>query len=295
MRELEEGETDVSTRPPGASDAAGAAPAPSRVTVPEVRAAKGRPEPLAVLTAYDAPTARLLDEAGVDILLVGDSVGMVVAGLDSTLPVTLDEMVYHTRAVCRGRRRALVVADLPFLAYQVSVEEAVRSAGRLVKEAGAEAVKLEGGAALAPQIRALVAAGIPVMGHVGLTPQAIHRMGGYRVQGREAAARAAILDDARAVEAAGAFALVVEGVPRSLGAEVTRAVGIPTIGIGAGPECDGQVLVLHDLIGLAAAGRPPRFVRRYAEVGEVIRRAAAAYVADVRGRRFPSAAESYEG
>ncbi len=285
----------MSTRPQAETGAAGAGPPRPRVTVPDVRAAKGRPEPLAVLTAYDAPTARLVDDAGVDVILVGDSVGMVVAGLDSTLPVTLDEMIYHTRAVCRGRRRALVVADLPFLSYQVSVEEAVRSAGRLVKEGGAEAVKLEGGEAMAPQIRALVAAGIPVMGHVGLTPQALHRMGGYRVQGREAAARRAILEDARAVEAAGAFSLVVEGVPRSLGAEVTRTVGIPTVGIGAGPECDGQVLVLHDLIGLTAGGRQPRFVRRYAEVGETIRRAAAAYVADVRGHRFPSAGESYEG
>jgi 3-methyl-2-oxobutanoate hydroxymethyltransferase len=266
-----------------------------RVTVPDVRAAKGRPEPLAVLTAYDAPTARLLDEAGVDVLLVGDSVGMVVAGLESTLPVTLDEMVYHTRAVSRGRCRALVVADLPFLSYQVSVEEAVRSAGRLVKEGGAEAVKLEGGQPVVSQVRAIIAAGIPVMGHVGLTPQAIHRMGGYRVQGRDAAERAAILEDARALEAAGVFSLVVEGVPRSLGTEVTRSVGVPTIGIGAGPDCDGQVLVLHDLIGLGTGELPPRFVRRYADVGEAIRRAAAAYVADVRGRRFPSADESYEG
>ncbi|HWP35545.1 MAG TPA: 3-methyl-2-oxobutanoate hydroxymethyltransferase [Thermodesulfobacteriota bacterium] len=266
-----------------------------RVTVPDIRAAKGRPEPLAVLTAYDAPTARLLDEAGVDILLVGDSVGMVVAGLESTLPVTLDEMIYHTRAVCRGRRRALVVTDLPFLSFQVSVEEAVRNAGRVVKEGGADAVKLEGGVAVTSQVRALVAAGIPVMGHVGLTPQAVRRMGGYRVQGRDPATRAAILEDARALEAAGVFSIVVEGVPRSLGTEVTRAVAVPTIGIGAGPDCDGQVLVLHDLIGLSPAPQPPKFVRRYAEVGEAIRRAAAAYVADVRGRRFPSADESYEG
>ncbi len=282
----------MSPRPPAAGPSEPGPP--RRVTVPDVRAAKARPAPLAVLTAYDAPTARLLDDAGVEILLVGDSVGMVVAGLESTLPVTLDEMVYHTRAVCRGRRRALVVADLPFLSYQISVEEAVRSAGRLVKEGGAEAVKLEGGEPVVPQVRAIVAAGIPVMGHVGLTPQAIHRMGGYRVQGREAAERAAILDGARALEAAGAFSIVVEGVPRSLGAEVTRGVGVPTIGIGAGLDCDGQVLVLHDLIGLATEDRPLRFVRRYAEVGEAIRRAAAAYVADVRGRRFPSADESYE-
>lgn len=267
---------------------------PRRVTVPAVRGAKGRAEPLTMLTAYDAPTARLLDDAGVEILLVGDSVGMVVAGLESTLPVTLDEIAYHTRAVCRGRRRALVVADLPFLSYQVSVEESVRSAGRLLKEAGADAVKLEGGEAVAPQIRAIVAAGIPVMAHVGLVPQAVNALGGYRVQGREAAARAAILTDARAVEAAGAFAVVVEGVPGSLGAEVTRAVGIPTIGIGAGRHCDGQVLVLHDLIGLAAEGRAPRFVRRYADVGETIRRAAAEYVADVKAGRFPGPGETYE-
>ncbi|HEY8370513.1 MAG TPA: 3-methyl-2-oxobutanoate hydroxymethyltransferase [Thermodesulfobacteriota bacterium] len=271
------------------------APAARRVTVPEVRAAKGRAEPLAMLTAYDAPTARLLDEAGVEILLVGDSVGMVVAGLESTLPVTLDEIVYHTRAVCRGRRRALVVADLPFLSYQASVEAAVLNAGRLLKEAGADAVKLEGGEAMVPQIRAIVAAGIPVMGHVGLAPQAVHAQGGYRVQGRDAAAREAILADARAVERAGAFALVVEGVPGSLGAEVTRAVGIPTIGIGAGPHCDGQVLVLHDLIGLVPEGRTPRFVRRYADVGEAIRRAAAEYVADVKAGRFPGPGETYEG
>lgn len=266
-----------------------------RITVPYVRAAKGRGEPLVMLTAYDAPTARLVDEAGVDMLLVGDSVGMVVAGLESTLPVTVAEIVYHTRAVCRGRRRALVVADLPFLSYQVSVEQAVRNAGRLVKAGGADAVKLEGGEAVAPQVRAIVAAGIPVMGHVGLTPQSVHVMGGYRVQGREAAARARLLADAVSLEAAGVFSLVVEGVPRSVGTEITRAVGVPTVGIGAGPDCDGQVLVLHDLLGLTPARRPPRFVRRYADVGDTVRRAAAAYVTDVRSRRFPSPEESYEG
>ncbi len=281
----------MSTRPSeGGADATG-----RRVSVPDVHAAKGRAEPLAMLTAYDAPTARLLDEAGVEILLVGDSVGMVVAGLDSTLPVTLDEIVYHTRAVCRGRRRALVVADLPFLSYQVSIEEAIRSAGRLVKEAGADAVKLEGGEAVLPQVRAIVAAGIPVMGHVGLTPQSVHALGGYRVQGRDSAGRARIIADARALEAAGVFSLVVECVPGSLGAEVTRAVRVPTIGIGAGAGCDGQVLVLHDLVGLTVGRTAPRFVRRYAEVGEAIRRAAAAYLADVRSRRFPSVDESYEG
>lgn len=270
-----------------------------KVTVPEILNRKRPPSgPLSnriritSLTAYDYPTARLLDEAGVDIILVGDSLGMVVLGYDSTLPVTVEEMLHHTRAVRRGVRRALVVADMPYGSYHTEISESVRNAVRFVKEAGAEAVKVEGGERRIELIARLVEAEIPVMGHVGLTPQSLHSMGGFRVQGKTPDAAAQVLRDARAVEAAGAFSIVLEGMPRELAAEITRDLHIPTIGIGAGPDCDGQVLVLNDLLGLTF-GPAPKFARRYANLAEIISGAAREYCADVRAGGFPSDAESY--
>ncbi|MGH9796959.1 MAG: 3-methyl-2-oxobutanoate hydroxymethyltransferase [Candidatus Polarisedimenticolia bacterium] len=265
---------------------------PPRVTVPSFRAAKGSGHRLAVLTAYDHPTARLLDEAGVDMILVGDSVANNVLGYDSTLPVTMEEMLHHTRAVARGVKRALVVADMPYLSYHASIEEAVRNAGRFLKEAGAAAVKIEGGRRRAGVVRALIEAEIPVMGHVGLTPQSLHAMGGYRVQGKRPEEARALLEDARVIEEAGAFALVLEGLPEPLGREITGAVGIPTIGIGAGRGCDGQVLVFHDMAGMNE-GTLPRFARRYADLAGTIRAAARRFVEDVRDGSFPSESEVY--
>jgi 3-methyl-2-oxobutanoate hydroxymethyltransferase len=244
------------------------------------------------LTAYDYPTARLLDEAGVDILLVGDSLGMVVLGHESTLPVTLEEMLHHTRAVRRGTRHALLVADMPYGSYHDDPREAVRNAVRFVKEAGAEAVKIEGGERRLDMISRLVEAEIPVMGHIGLTPQSVNAFGGFRVQGKSASGADQLLRDARAVEAAGAFSVVLESIPRELAARITAELRIPTIGIGAGPDCDGQVLVIHDLIGMSF-GHKPKFARRYAEVGAIISRAAEEYCRDVREGTFPSDVESY--
>jgi 3-methyl-2-oxobutanoate hydroxymethyltransferase len=265
------------------------------VTVPGVVRSKTIGQRLSMLTAYDATFASIVDECGVDILLVGDSLGMVVQGLGSTLPVTLDEMIYHTRMVTRGRQYALVVADLPFLSYQVSPTEAIANAGRLVKEGGAEAVKLEGGTMMAPTIAAIAAVDIPVMGHIGLTPQSVHRMGGFRVQGRRhghgPGDRERLLDDARAVEDAGAFAIVLEGIPLDLAGEITAALSIPTIGIGAGADCDGQVLVLHDLLGLSE--RTPKFARRFADLRAAAMDAVRTYVSEVRAATFPCDAESY--
>lgn len=271
-----------------------------RVTVPDIRSRKIRglpgsldtPQKITCLTAYDYPTARLLDEAGVEILLVGDSLGMVVLGYETTLPVTLDEMLHHTRAVARGARRALVVADMPYGSFHVSPEETLRDALRLVKEAGAAAVKLEGGERRFELIARMVDAEIPVMGHIGLTPQSFHNLGGFKVQGRTAQAADELLRDARAVEAAGAFSLVLELIPRELAAAITQELRIPTIGIGAGPDCDGQVLVFHDFVGLSL-GHAPKFARRYAELGEIISRAAREFCGDVKGGRFPADAESY--
>ncbi|MGH9681128.1 MAG: 3-methyl-2-oxobutanoate hydroxymethyltransferase [Candidatus Acidiferrales bacterium] len=250
------------------------------------------PARITCLTAYDYPAARLLDEAGVDVLLVGDSLGMVELGYESTLPVTIDEMLHHTRAVRRGTRHALLVADLPYGSYHTDAPEAVRNAMRFVKEAGAEAVKLEGGERRMETIARLVDAEIPVMGHIGLTPQSIHAFGGFRVQGKTEEAGERILRDARAVEAAGAFSIVLESIPRELAARITAELKIPTIGIGAGPDCDGQVLVIHDLVGMSF-GHQPKFARRYAEVGKMISRAAAEYCRDVQQGIFPSDAESY--
>jgi 3-methyl-2-oxobutanoate hydroxymethyltransferase len=258
------------------------------VTPPDFARWKAQGRKIAVLTVYDYTMARLLDAAGVDCLLVGDTLGNVVQGHDTTLRVTLDQMVYHAEMVARAARRALVVADLPFLSYQASIEQAILSAGRFLKETQSAAVKLEGGRRMAATIRALVEAGIPVMGHVGLTPQSVRRFGGYKVQ-RDAEQ---VLDDARAVAEAGAFAMVLECVPAEVAARVTAEVGVATIGIGAGAGCDGQVLVTPDLLGLIEGFRP-RFVRRYAELGAAVRQAATSYVDDVRSGRFPGEAESY--
>jgi 3-methyl-2-oxobutanoate hydroxymethyltransferase len=262
-----------------------------KVTVRTIREMKAERVKIVSVTAYDYPSARLADEAGVDLILVGDSLGMVVLGYESTIPVTLGEMAHHLKAVVRAQPRALVVADLPFLSFQTSPEDAVRSSGRLMKR-GAEAVKLEGGRRMLPQIEAIQAADIPVLGHLGLTPQSVHQFGGYRVQGRGREAADTLLDDAIALERAGCFALVLEGVPLELGREITDTIRIPTIGIGAGLHCDGQVLVLHDLIGLSF-GKQAKFVRRYAETGETIRNAITAFREDVRAGRYPSEEESY--
>jgi len=264
----------------------------SKVTAAELRQRKGPAARFAAVTAYDVAFARLADEAGIEVVLVGDSVGMVVQGHRSTLPVTVDEIVYHTRAVARGAARAHVVADLPFMSYQASVEDGLRAAGRLMKEGAAEAVKLEGGQDQAPLVRRLVSAGIPVMGHVGMTPQSVHLFGGFKVQGRSDEQARRILADAQAIADAGAYSLVVEAVPRSLGAALTAALAIPTIGIGAGPDCDAQVLVMHDLLGLDPSWKP-RFARRYASLGEDARRAFATYADDVRAGRFPGPEESF--
>jgi 3-methyl-2-oxobutanoate hydroxymethyltransferase len=260
------------------------------LTVPGIRARKGG-TPLVMLTAYDAPTARIADEAGVDMVLVGDSVAMVVLGYDDTLQVSVADMAHHVAAVGRARPRALVVADLPWLSYHLSTEEAVRNAAVLVR-AGAAAVKLEGGQVRAPVIRALVDAQIPVMGHLGLTPQSVHIQGGYRVQGQQADAAAALVEEATAITEAGCFAIVLECVPREVARLVTQAVPVPTIGIGAGPDCDGQVLVLHDVLGLEDR-IAPKFVRRYGSLKADGVAAAAAFAADVRAGRFPADVESY--
>jgi len=244
------------------------------------------------LTAYDYPTARLMDEAGVDIVLVGDSLGMVVLGYDNTLPLTVEEMLHHTRAARRGVRRALLVADMPYGSFHGDRKDAIRNAVRFVKEAGAEAVKVEGGERRMELIAQMVEAEIPVMGHIGLTPQSMHAFGGFRVQGKTVEAAEQLLRDARAVEAAGAFSVVLESIPRELAARITGELRIPTIGIGAGPDCDGQILVLHDMIGLSF-GHSPKFARRYANAGEAISQAVSAYSKDVREGRFPADEESY--
>ena len=265
----------------------------AKVTAPAVVALKRKGEPITVVTAYDFPTARLADQAGVEILLVGDSVGTVVLGYESTLPVTMEDMLHHVRAVARAKPSALVVGDMPFMSYQASDEQAVLNAGRFVQEGGADAIKLEGGARVASAVRRIVDAGIPVMGHLGLTPQSVLAFGGYKVQARGEADQERLIADAKALEAAGCFSLVLEGIPARLGAAVTRELQIPTIGIGAGVNCDGQVLVTHDLLGLFL-GHRPKFVRRYAELGDAMRDAFARYVADVKAKRFPGDAESYE-
>jgi 3-methyl-2-oxobutanoate hydroxymethyltransferase len=268
-----------------------------KITVPDILARKSHPanfteRKIVSLTAYDTPTARIVDQAGADIILVGDSLAMVVLGYETTLPVTLDEMLHHTRAVRRGVRRALLVVDMPFGSYHADIAESLRHAVRFVKEAGAEAVKVEGGERRMELISRLVEAEIPVMGHIGLTPQSFHAFGGFRVQGKTLEAAEQLFRDARAVEAAGAFSIVLEAIPRELAARITRELSIPTIGIGAGPDCDGQVLVLHDLLGLSFAA-PAKFVRRYVDLGTLVKKAAAEFCEDVREGNFPSDAESY--
>ena len=275
-------------------------PGGGKITVPGILSRKihssensaEKKQKITCLTAYDYPTARLLDDAGVDILLVGDSLGMAVLGYESTLPVTLDDILHHLRAVRRGTHRALLVADMPFGSFHVSLEESIRNAVRLVKEGGADAVKVEGGERRIELISRLVEAEIPVMGHVGLTPQSVNAMGGFHVQGKTAEASRQIERDARAVEAAGAFSVVLESMPREVAARITENLRIPTIGIGAGPDCDGQILVFHDLLGLTR-GHVPRFVRRYANLSDEISRAVAQYCEDVRSGQFPSDVESY--
>jgi 3-methyl-2-oxobutanoate hydroxymethyltransferase len=271
----------------------GGAKVQKRKTILDLQRMKAEGEKITVLTAYDYPFARLMDQAGIDMILVGDSVGCVVAGYDNTLPVTMDEMVYHTRAVARGVAQAFIVADLPFLSYQVDVVEARRNAGRLMQEGGAQAVKLEGGCNMAATIHAIVDMDIPVVGHIGLTPQSIHRMGGYRVQGKQVEQAQQLLADAKAVEEAGAFALVMEGIPASLAAEITASVGIPTIGIGAGVDCDGQVLVIHDILGLCEK-YSPKFVKRYADLSGIIRSGVEDYIRDVRNGDFPGPEHSFK-
>ena len=266
--------------------------APKKVTAPDVRARKGGPA-LAMVTAYDFTMARLLDEAGVDLLLVGDSLGMVVQGLANTLPVTLDEIAYHSRAVARAAGRAHVVADMPFMSYQVSSTQAVESAGKLVKDGGCESVKLEGGEDFAEHAWRIVRAGIPVLGHVGLMPQSVHALGGFKVQGRGDGAEAKVLADAKSLEEAGAYAIVLEAIPPDLAAKVTASVGVPTIGIGAGPRCDGQVLVCTDLLGMGR-GHSPKFAKAYAQLGDAIVAATRRYVDEVQSGAFPAEEHSYK-
>jgi 3-methyl-2-oxobutanoate hydroxymethyltransferase len=258
-----------------------------KVTIHTLRKMKQAGERISMLTAYDASFARLLDQAQIDVLLVGDSLGMVVQGHDTTLPVTMDQMVYHCAAVARGTERAHLVGDMPFGSYQAGADEAVKNAMRLVAEGGMEAVKLEGGAEYGEVIERIVRAGIPVMGHIGLTPQSVHKMGGYVVQGRGEDKAARLIADARALEEAGCYSLILEAIPADLGAEITRSVSIPTVGIGAGLECDGQVLVIYDLLGMNPEFSP-KFVKKYANLAQVIGDAAARYREEVRGAAFPS-------
>lgn len=268
------------------------ADAPKPVTIHELLQRKPKGERIVMLTCYDALFARLLDASGVDILLVGDSVNQVLAGRDSTLSATLEQMIYHTSMVRRGAERALVICDLPFLTYQVTTEDALRNAGRVMQATGCHGVKLEGGRPMAPTVRALVDIGIPVMGHLGLTPQSVHALGGYRVQGRDDVAAQRIKDDAKALEEAGAFAVVLELVPAPLASEITKSLTIPTIGIGAGPACDGQVLVLHDMLGLNDRFSA-KFVKKYAALAEDVREAVRRFGDEVREGRYPDAAHSF--
>ena len=266
---------------------------PKQMTVLDLVRMKREGKRIVALTAYDALFASLIDAAGVDIVLVGDSLNTVLCGQESTLSATLDQMIYHGRIVRAGVRRALVVVDMPFLSYQVSVEDAKRSAGRVLKQTGAQAVKLEGGTTMAPTVHALVEIGIPVMGHLGFTPQSMHALGGYRVQGRGADAVARLVADAKALEDAGAFSIVLELMPTEAARRITEAVGIPTIGIGSGPQCDGQVLVLHDMLGLNP-GFEPKFLKRYAELADSVKQAVFRFGADVREGRYPDETHSYD-
>lgn len=264
----------------------------SKVTTASIQQKKLNREPITCLTAYDYASARLVDEAGIDLILVGDSLAQVMLGYENTLPVTMDEMLHHTRAVKRAVRRAFIVADMPFSSYHISHHDALQNAARFIKEGGAEAVKIEGGEKRAELVHRIVEAEIPVMGHIGLTPQSIHAMGGYKVQGKSLNAIEQLMRDATALERAGAFSIVLEGIPREVAAMITEEVKVPTIGIGAGPGCDGQILVFHDLLGLTF-GPPAKFVRRYADVGSIISAALESYRQDVESGNYPSDAESY--
>jgi 3-methyl-2-oxobutanoate hydroxymethyltransferase len=270
----------------------GSVSAPVPVTFQTLQGKKQTGSPISALTAYDYATARLVDEAGIDLILVGDSLAQVVLGYDTTLPVTVEEMLHHTRAVRRAVRRAIVAADMPWGSYHLTVEDGVRNAVRFVKEAGAQAVKIEGGSNRVELVERLTSAEIPVIGHLGLTPQSVHRMGGYKVQGKSIAAINELLHDAHALESAGAVLLVLEGVPREVAARMTTEVGIPTIGIGAGPDCDGQILVFHDLVNLSFAS-PAKFVRQYGDAAAMFREAIEGYRRDIEGRVFPADSESY--
>jgi len=264
----------------------------NRISITDLKAKKKRAERIVMMTCYDYPSARLLEAAGVDILFIGDTLGMVVLGYDTTIPVTMDEMLHHTKAVVRGSSRPHVLADMPFMSYQASPDDALRNAGRLLKEAGAQSVKLEGGTQVAETVRFIVDAGIPVMGHIGLTPQSINQLGGYKVQGKTPAAAVRLINDAEALEQAGAYAVVLECVPAELARTITERLSIPTIGIGAGPHCDGQVQVFHDLLGLFDAF-VPKHAKRYADLGSQITEAVRSYASEVREGRFPTDKESF--
>lgn len=263
-----------------------------KITTAVIRQRKTEGKAVSMLTAYDYSMARILDQAGVDMLLVGDSLGNVVLGYESTLPVTMEDMIHHARAVCRGAQRALVVVDMPFMSYQVSISDAVANAGRLLKETGAQAVKVEGGEEFTGTVKAILRAGIPVVGHLGLTPQSVHQLGGFKVQGKDQQTAQKLLDDARALAAAGAFALVLECVPEALARKVTQSLTIPTIGIGAGAGCDGQVLVINDLLGMYS-GFTPKFVKTYAQLAEQIKGAVQSYICEVQEKQFPGPEHSF--
>ena len=266
----------------------------SRLSIHKLRELKANGQRFAMITAYDYPSARLVEQAGVPVILVGDSLGSVILGYESTVPVTMDDVVYHTRAVVRGTSKAIVVADLPFMSYQANADEAIRNAGRLLQEGGATAVKLEGGSHVVPLVRRMVECGIPVMGHLGLTPQSVNQFGGHKVQGKTPAAAAKLINDARALEEAGAFAIVLETIPAPVARMVTERLSVPTIGIGAGPDCDAQVQVFHDLLGIYDDQRKMKHAKQYARLGETIRQAVRSYIAEVEGGQFPTAEHSFE-
>ena len=265
----------------------------SCMTISKIKAMKRKGEPIVMVTAYDYPSARLVEAAGISFILVGDTLGMVVLGYDTTLPVTMEDMLHHVKAVTRGAKRSLVVADMPFMSYQTGPEEGLRNAGRFLQEAGAQAIKLEGGVAVAETVRKIVDAGIPVMGHVGLTPQSVHQFGGWKVQGRKPQDAVRVMNDAQALEQAGAFSVVLELVPTALSSLISKRLHIPTIGIGAGPGCDGQVQVYHDLLG-RYGDFVPKHTRQYAKIGDAIKEAVASYAKDVREGNFPTADQSFE-
>lgn len=264
-----------------------------RVTINDIKEAKARGEKVPMITAYDYTSAMIVDEAGIPIILVGDSLGQVMLGYDSTLPVTMNDMIHHTKAVTRGAKNALIVGDMPFMSYQASTSEALRNAGRFLQEGGAQTVKLEGGVTMADTVERMVSSGIPVMGHIGLTPQSVNQLGGYKVQGKTLKAAVRLMEDARALEEAGAFALVLECVPASLAGLITQRLSIPTIGIGAGKECDGQVQVFHDLLGLIT-DFVPKHAKRYSSLGETIASAVAEYMIEVKDQSFPGPEHSYQ-